>query len=107
MRRLVTIEADHGRPPFDHFQSGEAAHSSHADDRNVVAGNHTCHTLSAMLEFVLMRSIIITGAGSGIGRATALACAKRGDQVVALDRRSEEHTSELQSLRHLVCRLLL
>jgi NAD(P)-dependent dehydrogenase (short-subunit alcohol dehydrogenase family) len=38
-----------------------------------------------MLEFVLMRSIIITGAGSGIGRATALACAKRGDQVVALD----------------------
>src|SRR5205814_4757656 len=26
---------------------------------------------------------------------------------VYLDRRSEEHTSELQSLRHLVCRLLL
>src|SRR5436853_5449055 len=25
----------------------------------------------------------------------------------AIDRRSEEHTSELQSLRHLVCRLLL
>src|SRR5262245_62994005 len=25
----------------------------------------------------------------------------------ALQRRSEEHTSELQSLRHLVCRLLL
>src|SRR5437899_9428853 len=32
-----------------------------------------------------------------------------GDQVVVngLQRRSEEHTSELQSLRHLVCRLLL
>src|ERR1035441_209933 len=27
--------------------------------------------------------------------------------AVALKRRSEEHTSELQSLRHLVCRLLL
>src|SRR5205814_9733950 len=26
---------------------------------------------------------------------------------IADDRRSEEHTSELQSLRHLVCRLLL
>src|ERR1039458_10703996 len=28
-------------------------------------------------------------------------------QVEAVGRRSEEHTSELQSLRHLVCRLLL
>src|SRR5258705_8532674 len=28
-------------------------------------------------------------------------------QVRAHDQRSEEHTSELQSLRHLVCRLLL
>src|SRR5438045_4367851 len=33
--------------------------------------------------------------------ATRLACAG------CADRRSEEHTSELQSLRHLVCRLLL
>src|ERR1035438_2776136 len=31
-----------------------------------------------------------------------------GNQLfVLLDARSEEHTSELQSLRHLVCRLLL
>src|SRR5262245_63068680 len=29
------------------------------------------------------------------------------DEQLALTRRSEEHTSELQSLRHLVCRLLL
>src|SRR5438045_7289283 len=28
-------------------------------------------------------------------------------RIGALERRSEEHTSELQSLRHLVCRLLL
>src|ERR1035438_10666602 len=34
--------------------------------------------------------VLITGASEGIGAA-----------------RSEEHTSELQSLRHLVCRLLL
>src|SRR5437899_5197783 len=33
----------------------------------------------------------------GVGRAT----------VARLQARSEEHTSELQSLRHLVCRLLL
>src|SRR5262245_63944293 len=29
------------------------------------------------------------------------------DPSTRVDRRSEEHTSELQSLRHLVCRLLL
>src|SRR5258705_9018548 len=29
------------------------------------------------------------------------------DRTLAMPRRSEEHTSELQSLRHLVCRLLL
>src|SRR5262245_62188294 len=30
-----------------------------------------------------------------------------GEYLDARDERSEEHTSELQSLRHLVCRLLL
>src|SRR5947199_1655014 len=29
------------------------------------------------------------------------------EQVLVMQNRSEEHTSELQSLRHLVCRLLL
>src|SRR5258705_4575402 len=29
------------------------------------------------------------------------------EQILAAEKRSEEHTSELQSLRHLVCRLLL
>src|SRR5258705_10767742 len=38
------------------------------------------------------------------GKPERKACqGKRGSR----DRRSEEHTSELQSLRHLVCRLLL
>src|SRR5436853_163935 len=32
---------------------------------------------------------------------------EQGDADLALVLRSEEHTSELQSLRHLVCRLLL
>src|SRR5437899_7308225 len=38
-----------------------------------------------------------------IGACSVLQDAKLGDRV----QRSEEHTSELQSLRHLVCRLLL
>src|SRR5947199_3228900 len=40
-------------------------------------------------------------------RAAAGADAAGGVLVVGERRRSEEHTSELQSLRHLVCRLLL
>src|SRR5262245_64209014 len=34
-------------------------------------------------------------------------CAIQVQGSMDLDKRSEEHTSELQSLRHLVCRLLL
>ena len=36
-----------------------------------------------------MRTIIITGAGSGIGRGTALACAQRGDRLALLDRNQD------------------
>src|SRR5262245_28774499 len=44
--------------------------------------------------------------GSGDGR-TVITAAKRGARAQGVEYRSEEHTSELQSLRHLVCRLLL
>src|SRR5258705_3094264 len=46
--------------------------------------------------------------GDGAGaRRQRLQRAQRLFQGVARRTRSEEHTSELQSLRHLVCRLLL
>src|SRR5436853_3777712 len=48
----------------------------------------------------LLARIRLTGAG---GEPALTWSAGPADQV----RRSEEHTSELQSLRHLVCRLLL
>src|SRR5436853_7596525 len=38
---------------------------------------------------------------------TRAATSRSGTWVVTSTTRSEEHTSELQSLRHLVCRLLL
>src|SRR5947199_7807952 len=41
------------------------------------------------------------------GAGRAVASAVLGRTVRRRDSRSEEHTSELQSLRHLVCRLLL
>jgi NAD(P)-dependent dehydrogenase (short-subunit alcohol dehydrogenase family) len=40
----------------------------------------------------MKRLIIITGGGSGIGRATALLCAKRGDRVAILDKDGESAT---------------
>src|SRR5262245_23007903 len=41
------------------------------------------------------------------GTESAIYCKELGRTVLKALRRSEEHTSELQSLRHLVCRLLL
>src|SRR5437899_7209778 len=47
---------------------------------------------------------IPVGGGSSVERVLA---AVAGPLLAAGSPRSEEHTSELQSLRHLVCRLLL
>ena len=56
----------------------------------------------------------VTVVGAGLaGSEAAWQLAQRGIQVTLMEMRpqksgrSEEHTSELQSLRHLVCRLLL
>src|SRR5205814_2548568 len=51
----------------------------------------------------------VTGAGGGVVAIGAGACgaAAGAGAVFCAGGRSEEHTSELQSLRHLVCRLLL
>src|SRR3712207_6935260 len=68
------------------------------------------HSVSA--ELVAKRFVTIVGPG-GVGKTTvAVAVAQdlreafSGD-VLFLDLRSEEHTSELQSRQYLVCRLLL
>src|ERR1035438_10649862 len=43
----------------------------------------------------------------GNGENILVMTGKVKPNIILLDLRSEEHTSELQSLRHLVCRLLL
>src|SRR5262245_53467031 len=44
---------------------------------------------------------------TAMGRKNNCTTGQIYETVIAKERRSEEHTSELQSLRHLVCRLLL
>src|SRR5205814_5029600 len=53
------------------------------------------------LRQVLRRSTIVVGSPPNWGSSSVSNCSEVGST------RSEEHTSELQSLRHLVCRLLL
>src|SRR5437016_7672817 len=95
----------------------------------------TSHAARSRLASVVVtlsgKTAIVTGASSGFGRSTARMLAEAGVRVaggarrverletdVALELdvtdpascerfRSEEHTSELQSLTNLVCRLLL
>ena len=40
-------------------------------------------------DIIRNRLIVVTGGGGGIGRATALLCAKRGDRVAILDKNGE------------------
>src|ERR1039458_10417204 len=72
---------------------------------------HTCahvskRTNSASCKGRWMSEYLVVAGMSGAGRSTA---AKSLEDLgwFVVDNRSEEHTSELQSLRHLVCRLLL
>jgi NAD(P)-dependent dehydrogenase (short-subunit alcohol dehydrogenase family) len=45
------------------------------------------------------RLIVITGGGSGIGRATALLCARRGDRVAILDKNGESANEATDAAR--------
>src|SRR5437899_6247083 len=60
---------------------------------------HRTRFLDAFFRRVVRICLLGAGVG-GIGRV-------RGHIAPDVTARSEEHTSELQSLRHLVCRLLL
>src|SRR5205814_3581331 len=58
-------------------------------------------------ELVERSLMLVTALSPHIGYDRAAEIAKQAHRDGTTLRRSEEHTSELQSLRHLVCRLLL
>src|SRR5205814_3161580 len=68
------------------------------------AGNNSCAMIPCN-EFASCMTICRCEFPSNTPTMRSMACETLGECMVA--RRSEEHTSELQSLRHLVCRLLL
>src|SRR5437016_7427889 len=51
--------------------------------------------------------IYLTGVGTVVAYNTDVVRSQIQGQIVSINFRSEEHTSELQSLTNLVCRLLL
>src|SRR5262245_63870358 len=69
--------------------------------------SHYLYRLSAMAKWAgacLITILVVLSAGSA-GAESRLE--EFASKTTAREFRSEEHTSELQSLRHLVCRLLL
>src|SRR5262245_64599315 len=73
--------------------------------RSADLGDRSAHFLRGRGHGLHVRSRVV---GSRGGRLDLIVGLRRGrGQAVRGGARSEEHTSELQSLRHLVCRLLL
>src|SRR3712207_8771314 len=70
-------------------------------------GTSEMHFVAALDSVPEMRGVlglfegVVTGAADGYGRTSSTNCTPTSS------RRSEEHTSELQSRQYLVCRLLL
>src|SRR5262245_64942766 len=97
---------------------GFARCASGAGKRGVVSGDN--RRPRVQIAILVRRRVAVQraqrrgGANADVGRSAAVefeTTADRGklqfQSRVVVTQRSEEHTSELQSLRHLVCRLLL
>src|SRR5262245_64219056 len=67
---------------------------------------HDALPISAKIGRTLLSKNSVS-AGVSFGSAAAVAATVARRRISGVVERSEEHTSELQSLRHLVCRLLL
>src|SRR5262245_64493186 len=103
----IALSADHAG--FD-LKQQVGAHLTRNGHEVIDLGTHTTAPVDypdsaesvaqAMFEGQAERGVIVCGSGAGVSIA-----ANKFPGIRAA--RSEEHTSELQSLRHLVCRLML
>src|SRR5690348_18075632 len=71
-----------------------------------------CHCMRLLAYKTIVASIASTNASAKVASSTSangtpVSCATRLNRMSMAPMRSEEHTSELQSPVHLVCRLLL
>src|SRR5437899_9785724 len=84
------------------------AHGHCCDSRRLLRFQLRPASRSTLFPYTtLFRSEELRRAASARGLRVHVAIAGTRTAAMVLAHRSEEHTSELQSLRHLVCRLLL
>src|SRR5437899_8160753 len=88
------------------IRSGGLSHASIAPLRGILQGGGTPRGFSGRA-FLVEESIHAFHKEGCDAVHCGIGCLDAGPAGAAPGTRSEEHTSELQSLRHLVCRLLL
>src|SRR5439155_19094303 len=78
---------------------------------DLAGGSAFGYTLLSVILVSNLMAILLQGLAAKLGIVTgrdlAQACRDHYSRPATLSKRSEEHTSELQSRGHLVCRLLL
>src|ERR1035438_10434696 len=99
--RLLEEEPDHGCDLCSRYRRRAVYEIAKGLGANVIAFGHTANDFCE----ALLRNTMFTGRLSALPAVTT--SRNRDYRLIRPLVRSEEHTSELQSLRHLVCRLLL
>src|SRR5262245_15760300 len=94
------------RPPDERYASVNALYQA-ARARRARTEERDIDTADLRTEAVSTDDLVVHGASGTTASLTHWSFGQLATIASAPPNRSEEHTSELQSLRHLVCRLLL
>src|SRR5262245_64146812 len=97
-----------GYPPGQHGKDTQFKRGRASDYNSQLREKQKARRIYGILERQFHRYFTIAQSRSGLTGTNLLSLLEtRLDNVIYRLGQSEEHTSELQSLRHLVCRLLL